>query len=77
MHMLKAGANLVYIRDFLGHTHVKTTEVYARADTDTKCNAIECTQIKVETDLPQWTEDKSLMAMLICLEAVPIGANVV
>lgn len=64
MHMLKAGANLVFIRDFLGHTHVKTTEIYARADTDTKRKAIECAQIKVETDLPQWTEDKSLMAML-------------
>jgi len=64
MHMLQAGTNLIFIRDFLGHTHVKTTEIYARADTDTKRKAIERAQIKIEADLPQWTEDKSLMFML-------------
>lgn len=64
MHMLQAGTNLVYIRDFLGHVHIGTTEIYARADTDTKRKAIERAQIKIETDLPQWTEDKSLMSIL-------------
>ena len=55
---------MVYIRDFLGHVHIGTTEIYARADTDTKRKAIERAQIKIETDLPQWTEDKSLMSIL-------------
>lgn len=32
MHLLQAGVNLVYIRDILGHRSIKTTEVYARAD---------------------------------------------
>ena len=32
MHLLEAGVNLVYIRDFLGHTSVMTTEIYARAN---------------------------------------------
>ena len=64
MHMLQAGTNLIYIRDFLGHTHVDTTEIYARTDTDMKRRAIESVQIKIEPDLPQWTEDKSLMSML-------------
>lgn len=32
MHLLEAGVNLVYIRDFLGHTSVMTTEVYARSN---------------------------------------------
>jgi integrase/recombinase XerD len=27
---LEAGVNLVYIRDFLGHSSVTTTEVYAK-----------------------------------------------
>ncbi len=36
MHLLEAGVNLVYIRDFLGHTSVITTEVYARANPKTK-----------------------------------------
>jgi site-specific recombinase XerD len=30
MHLLEAGVNLIYIRDFLGHTSVQTTEIYAR-----------------------------------------------
>jgi len=31
IHLLEAGVNLVYIRDFLGHSSVATTEIYARA----------------------------------------------
>ena len=64
MHMLQAGINLIYIRDFLGHSHVTTTEIYARADTETKRAALEKVTIRMEVDLPDWTEDKSLMAML-------------
>lgn len=36
MHLLEAGINLVYIRDFLGHTSVITTEIYARSNPKTK-----------------------------------------
>ena len=32
MHLLENGVNLIYIRDFLGHESVTTTEIYA------KCN---------------------------------------
>ncbi|MCD7832857.1 MAG: site-specific integrase [Lachnospiraceae bacterium] len=32
MHLLEAGINLVYIRDFLGHTSVVTTEIYAKTN---------------------------------------------
>ena len=41
MHMLQAGLNLIYIRDFLGHVDVKTTETYAKADVEAKRTAIE------------------------------------
>jgi len=41
MHLLQAGVNLVYIRDILGHVSVQTTEVYARADSKKKREAIE------------------------------------
>jgi site-specific recombinase XerD len=64
MHMLQAGVNLVYIRDFLGHAHVETTEVYAKADTELKRAAIEGAQVRIDSDLPDWSEDKGLMAML-------------
>lgn len=67
MHMLQAGINLVYIRDFLGHVHIETTEIYAKADTEMKRKAIEEAQISIEPDLPDWAENKSLMAMLVNL----------
>lgn len=40
MHLLEAGVNLVCIRDFLGHTSVTTTEIYAKANAEIKRNAI-------------------------------------
>ena len=41
MHLLEAGVNLLYIRDFLGHTSVTTTEVYAKANAEIKRKVIE------------------------------------
>lgn len=41
MHLLQAGINIVYIRDFLGHVSVLTTEKYARADSKQKREALE------------------------------------
>ena len=41
MHLLQANVNLIYIRDFLGHTSVITTERYAKADSEIKRKAIE------------------------------------
>ena len=32
MHLLEDGVNLIYIRDFLGHNSIITTEIYARAN---------------------------------------------
>lgn len=41
MHLLEAGVELIYIRDFLGHRSVTTTEVYAKASPEAKKKAIE------------------------------------
>jgi site-specific recombinase XerD len=41
MHLLQSGVNLIYIRDFLGHTSVTTTEIYARSNPEIKRKAIE------------------------------------
>lgn len=65
MHMLQAGINLIYIRDFLGHVHVETTEIYAKTDTETKRREIEKANVVIETDLPDWSLDKGLMALLM------------
>lgn len=65
MHMLKANVNLYYIRDFLGHVDISTTEVYARADAEMKRAALE----KANTDVvpvgsTSWQSDRDLLAWL-------------
>ena len=65
MHLLLAGVNLIYIRDFLGHVDLKTTELYARTDTETKRKAIENAHPDIITDqLPDWSKDKKLLIWL-------------
>lgn len=65
MHLLQANVNLVYIRDLLGHTSVTTTEIYARADTALKREALEkANPIKDTPVMPQWNDDESLMEWL-------------
>ncbi|PUU86985.1 MAG: phage integrase family protein [Halanaerobium sp.] len=65
MHLLQAGVNLIYIRDFLGHVDIKTTEIYARADTETKRKAIENAYPDIiENDLPEWNRDPELLSWL-------------
>lgn len=41
MHLLESGINLIYIRDFLGHESVITTEVYAKANPEIRRKEIE------------------------------------
>lgn len=63
MHLLQAGVNLVYIRDILGHVSIQTTDIYARADSKAKREALE----KAYTDLTsantsdrEWERNKDL-----------------
>ncbi|MBV7274415.1 tyrosine-type recombinase/integrase [Clostridium sp. PL3] len=64
-HLLDAGVNLIYIRDFLGHVNVTTTEVYLRADTEMKRKALESMYIDVVSqDIPVWNEDTDLLSWL-------------
>lgn len=66
MHMLAAGINIVYIRDFLGHEDISTTMVYSRADNRLKNEAINslAPQVVGEVDLPDWRADKNLLNFL-------------
>lgn len=65
MHLLQAGVNLVYIRDILGHTSVTTTEVYARADSKHKREALEKAYIKVSPDEKSvWDKNENLISWL-------------
>ena len=62
MDFLQAGVNLIYIRDLLGHSDVATTEIYARADTEMKRQALEAVHIPGMVPSPaQWAEDTELL----------------
>ncbi len=65
MHLLQAGVNLVYIRDFLGHESVQTTEVYARADSKQKREAIEKAYVNIiKKEIPAWIGNNNLLEWL-------------
>lgn len=67
MHLLQAGVNLVLIRDILGHVSIQTTEVYSRADSKQKREALEKAYVDVipETGREKsWGKDSSLLEWL-------------
>ena len=65
MHLIQADVNLIYIRDLLGHADISTTEIYARADAETKRKAIENAYEPLTPDaMPDWTADPSLISWL-------------
>jgi len=65
MHLLQSGVNLIYIRDLLGHTDIKTTEVYARIDSEMKRKALEQSQnITPSEKEPEWQANKELLEWL-------------
>ena len=69
MLMLKAGVNLVCIRDFLGHQSLTSTEIYARIDNEQKLEAINKTSlVPLSKEAPSWLKDKGLLHWLENLE---------
>jgi len=67
MHLLQAGIDLIYIRDILGHEHLKTMEIYAKTDTSQKRKAIENAYSSIPDDSGfqgDWNEDSSLSQWL-------------
>jgi site-specific recombinase XerD len=67
MHLLQSGVNLVYIRDILGHVSIQTTEIYARADSKQKREALEAAYtniIPVHANEGIWEKDSKLREWL-------------
>ena len=64
MHLLQAGVNLIYIRDILGHVSIQTTEIYARADSKQKREALEAAYIDIIPAMDKmagsWEKDSKL-----------------
>jgi site-specific recombinase XerD len=69
VHLLQAGVNLIYIRDLLGHSDCSTTQIYAKADTETRRKALEAAYADIlpTNELPDWSDDKNLMDFLVAL----------
>lgn len=65
IHLKRAGVPLIYIRDFLGHSSIKTTEIYAKVDIEEKRKAIEeAYPLSMTTEAPDWENNKSLIKFL-------------
>ena len=67
MHLLQSGTNLIYIRDLLGHVSVRTTEIYARADSKQKREALEKAYSNImpsQSNKPLWKENSDLLEWL-------------
>lgn len=65
MHLLQTGVNLVYIRDLLGHESIQTTQIYARADSKQKREALEKAYVGISPDVePKWQDNQDLMNWL-------------
>jgi integrase/recombinase XerD len=50
MHLFQVVANLVYIRDILGHLSIQTTEIYASVGSKQKRNALEKVYVDVNSN---------------------------
>jgi integrase/recombinase XerD len=65
VHLLRSGVPLIYIRDFLGHVSVTTTEIYAKVDAEQKRKALEgAYEVPSQKIVPEWEKDKGLVAWL-------------
>lgn len=65
MALLRQGIPLIYIRDQLGHSSIKTTEIYARADSEHKRKSIESAYIEIhKNEVPKWEINPSLLDFL-------------
>ena len=65
LHLLESGVNLIYIRDFLGHISVITTERYLKFDTELKRKVLEAAYPQVVSrDAPAWEENADILQWL-------------
>lgn len=56
MHLLESGVNLIYIRDFLGHSSVITTEIYAKSNPEIKRRYLEKAASNIDISVNKFSE---------------------
>ena len=65
MHLVEAEKSLIYIRDFLGHESIETTQIYAKSNPEARRKALETMDRKMKTpDMPDWNDDPDIKAFL-------------
>jgi site-specific recombinase XerD len=63
--LVAAGVDVTVIRSWLGHVRLDTTNLYARANLDTKRKALESIDTSIRPDKPpRWKADPQLMVWL-------------
>lgn len=67
MHMTEADINPIYIRDFLGHTDLKVTQIYSKTSVEMKRRALD--KLRGTDVIPKelqkdWLDDKNLLDWL-------------
>lgn len=78
MHLTEAEVNPIYIRDFLGHSDFKTTQIYSKTSVELKRKALEKLHLEAIPDIDvknanvdgvkkDWTNDKPLLEWLSSL----------
>jgi integrase/recombinase XerD len=68
MQLLESNIELIYIRDFLGHKSVLTTEIYARANPKYTFEALKNAYKNITSDhIAVWEGNCELLTMLKAL----------
>ena len=65
MHMVQANVHPIYIKDYLGHVDITTTQIYAKSDNEAKRDVLE--KASGRLTLPQvtgWEQDDELIEWL-------------
>lgn len=71
MHLYQIGIPLSYIKDFLGHSHINTTTIYASADLNMIKEALEKVTEKgneKNSDVPVWHGNEDMILKLCGLK---------
>ena len=62
-HLLRTGVDINTIRAWLGHVRLKTTNICAEIDLETKARAIASCEASATADSKPWSEDEGTMAL--------------
>lgn len=68
MHLYRNGLNLALLAEFMGHSHMDTTQIYAWSDIETKRKAIEKLPHIDNSAQPIWLNDDDMILKLYGLK---------